>query len=139
MNLDPDALSVGDELPTFRVDDLDRTQIVRYLGASGDFNPLHHDDEFSRAAGQDGVIVPGMLVAGFASAAVTDWVPIDVVDRFRTRFVGTVRPGDSLRVSGTVAEVETDRTGNTMTAEISITVDTADGATVLEGDATISP
>ncbi|ELY97073.1 MaoC family dehydratase [Natrialba asiatica] len=139
MNLDPDALSVGDDLPTFHVDDLDRTQIVRYLGASGDFNPLHHDDEFSRAAGQDGVIVPGMLVAGFASAAVTDWVPIDAVDRFRTRFVGTVRPGDSLRVSGTVAEVETDRTGNTTTVEISITVDTADGATVLEGDATISP
>lgn len=139
MSLDSDALSVGDELPPFRVDDLNRTQIVRYLGASGDFNPLHHNDEFARAAGQDGVIAPGMLVAGFASAAVTDWVPVDAVDRFRTRFVGTVRPGDSLRVTGTVVEIETDRTADATTVEVSLTVDTADGATVLEGDATISP
>jgi acyl dehydratase len=136
MSFERDALSVGYDLPPFRVDDLDRMQIVRYLGASGDFNPLHYDDEFARRGGQEGVIAPGMLVAGFASAALTDWAPVAAVDRFRTRFVGTVRPGDSLCITGTVVEIETDRSADE-TAEVELTVETDDGTTVLEGDATI--
>lgn len=130
----PEDLSVGDSVPPLRVDELTRTQIVQYLGASGDFNPLHHDDEFARRGGQEGVIAPGMLVAGFASSALTDWVPIRSVERFRTRFVDTVVPGDSLIVHGEVTAI--DRDGDAIVAEIDLVVEDDDGV-VLTGDATV--
>lgn len=130
----PEDLSVGDSIPPLRVDELSRTQIVRYLGASGDFNPLHHDDEFARRGGQEGVIAPGMLVAGLASSALTDWVPVRSVTRFRTRFVGTVMPGDALIVRGEVTSVTRNRASTS--AEIDLTVEDGDG-TVLSGDATV--
>lgn len=127
-------LSVGDSIPPLHVDELSRTQTVRYLGASGDFNPLHHDDEFARRGGQEGVIAPGMLVAGLASSALTDWVPVRSVTRFRTRFVGTVMPGDALTVRGEVTNVTRNRASTS--AEIDLTVEDGDG-TVLSGDATV--
>ena len=130
----PEDLSVGDSIPPLRVDELSRTQIVRYLGASGDFNPLHHDDEFARRGGQEGVIASGMLVAGLASSALTDWVPVRSVTRFRTRFVGTVMPGDALIVRGEVTSVTRNRASTS--AEIDLTVEDGDG-TVLSGDATV--
>lgn len=131
----PQDLSIGDQVPPLRVDDLSRSQIVRYLGASGDFNPLHHHGEFARRGGQDGVIAPGMLVAGIASSALTDWVPVGAVERFRTRFVDTVRPGDDLVVRGEISDV--DRSGKVSTAVVELVVENGTGDIVLEGDATI--
>ncbi|WP_175507253.1 MaoC family dehydratase [Halostagnicola kamekurae] len=122
-------------MPTLQIDQLSRTEIVRYLGASGDFNPLHHSDEFVKQGGQDGVIAPGMLIAGIASSALTQWVPVRTVTRFRTRFVNTVRPGDSLIVTGKVSKIDSDN--GEMTAEVDISVENADGTVVLDGDATI--
>lgn len=130
----PEDLSVGDSIPPLRVDELSRTQIVQYLGASGDFNPLHHDDEFARRGGQGGAIAPGMLVAGLASSALTDWVPVRTVTRFRTRFVGTVMPGDAIIIRGEVTSVTRNRASTL--AEIDLTVEDGDG-TVLSGDATV--
>ena len=53
---------------------LTREQLVRYAGASGDFNPIHYSDHFATALGLPGVIAHGMLTMGTALRVVTDWV-----------------------------------------------------------------
>ena len=64
----------GDEVPAFVVPNLTRTDLVRYAGASGDFNPIHHDQTFAEAAGNPTVFAHGMLNAGFVSKCVSDFV-----------------------------------------------------------------
>jgi acyl dehydratase len=121
-------------MPTLRVDDLSRTQIIKYLGASGDFNPLHHDDEFARRAGLETVIAPGMFIASLASSALTDWIPIGTVERFRTRFTDTVQPGDNLVVRGEVVSINQENISTII--EVDLSVENNDGI-VLDGDATV--
>ena len=66
-------VQVGDELPVLVKGPIQQIQLTRYAGASGDFNPIHQDDEFARAAGMGGVFAHGMLSMGFVAQAVTDW------------------------------------------------------------------
>ena len=71
----------GDELPTLRVR-LTRADLVRYAGASGDFNPIHWSDRAARDAGLPDVIAHGMLTMALATRLVTTWAgdPGAVVD-----------------------------------------------------------
>ncbi|WP_324649538.1 MaoC/PaaZ C-terminal domain-containing protein [Georgenia sp. H159] len=106
------ALTVGDELFT-RSFTVDRALLVRYAGASGDFNPIHYNERVAREVGLDGVIAHGMATMGLAAAAVTDWAgdPGAVVDygvRF-TRPVVVPDPGEvGLDVTGRVGAVDDD-------------------------------
>ena len=61
---------------------LTRTDFVRYQGASGDFNPIHHDDEFAQSAGYPTVFSVGMLQAGILASYATDWLGAHNVRRF---------------------------------------------------------
>jgi acyl dehydratase len=81
---------------------LTRTDIVRYQGASGDMNPLHHDELFARAAGYDAPLAIGMLGAGLLATYATDWLGADNIRRFRIRFMAQVWPGDTLTCDGTL-------------------------------------
>ena len=75
---------------------LTRTDLVRYAGASGDFNPLHHDAEFAAQAGLPDVMAHGMLSAGLLASAVTTWFGPGSVKSYATRFLAPVWPGDTL-------------------------------------------
>ena len=75
---------------------LTRTDLVRYAGASGDFNPLHHDAEFAAQAGLPDVMAQGMLSAGLLASAVTRWFGPGSVKSYATRFHAPVWPGDTL-------------------------------------------
>lgn len=66
------APATGERLPTTRVT-IGRADVIRYAGASNDFNPLHWSDRSARAAGLPGVIAHGMLTMGIVARAVTDW------------------------------------------------------------------
>ena len=88
---------------------LTRTDLVRYQGASGDFNPIHHDEPFARAAGLPAPLTLGMLSAGAMATWATDWLGADAVRRFRVRFETQVFPGDTLTCDGhVVREYDTD-------------------------------
>jgi acyl dehydratase len=100
---------VGDRAPTRRFGPLARTDIVRYVGASGDFNPLHHDDEAARAAGFPTLFSAGMFQAGLVATFAVDWLGAERIRRFRTRFSEQVWPGDELTCEGVVIAVEGDR------------------------------
>ncbi len=94
----------GDQSPPFVVQNISRTDIVRYAGASGDFNPIHHDQTFAEAAGLPTVFGHGMLTAGFAGKCVTDYVGRQNLRAFRVRFATRVWPGDSITCTATVTK-----------------------------------
>jgi len=99
--------NVGDTHETVVVDDLKRTQIVQYAGASGDYNPLHTDEIFAtKVAGYPSVFAHGMLTMGMTGRVVTDLVGVEGLLKFGGRFTSQVFPGDTLTVRATVESVE---------------------------------
>ena len=95
-------VQVGDELPPLVKGPLAQIQLTRYAGASGDFNPIHQDDEFARAAGMGGVFAHGMLSMGFVAQALTDWAGAGTVRRLGVRFAALVRLKDTVTCRGRV-------------------------------------
>ncbi|MBF4478150.1 Acyl dehydratase [Rhodococcus rhodochrous J3] len=110
-----------------------QTDIVRFAGAGGDFNPLHHDPEFVAKSGFPGVIAMGQMQAGILSGWLSDIFGVENVRSFGVRFVAPVFLGDTLTVGGTITAIaETD--GETR-AEIDLTVSGTKGP-VVTGSAT---
>ena len=72
---------------------LDRTDLVRYAGASGDYNPMHHDEVKAKAAGQPSVFGHGMFSMGLLGTAITDYVGVGNVRRYQVRFAKQTWPG----------------------------------------------
>ncbi len=98
-----DQVREGDALPVVVVERLTRTDLVRYAGASGDFNPIHHDEEFARAAGNPRVFGHGMLTAGLLARCITDFLGgPEGLRRYKVRFATRVWPGDTITCRGTV-------------------------------------
>lgn len=101
----PASVSEGDEPEPITVGPVSRTHIVRYAGAGGDFNPIHHDDEFARAAGMPSVFAMGLMQGGMLGRLVGDWLGRANVRSYSIRFTGQVWPGDELRLSGRAERV----------------------------------
>jgi acyl dehydratase len=97
-----DDVKEGDEVPKFVVENITRTDICKYAGASGDFNPIHHDQTFAEKAGYPSVFAHGMLSAGLVSKCVTDYVGRPSLRIFRVSFRSQVWPGDTITVGGKV-------------------------------------
>jgi acyl dehydratase len=90
-----DDVHPGDEAPVRSVV-IGRTDLVRYAGASGDYNPMHHDEVKATAAGQPSVFGHGMLSMGFLGSAITDWVGVGTLTRYKVRFARQTWPGEEL-------------------------------------------
>ena len=135
MALRASALSVGDEYEMVVVDDLTRTQIVQYAGASGDYNPLHTDEVFAtKAAGYPGVFAHGMLSMAMTGHMLTDYVGDGRLTRFGVRFVNQVWPGDTLTAKATVEALREEDGAHFVDLAVSTT--NQDGAEVVSGHAT---
>jgi acyl dehydratase len=124
----PDALVVGP---------LTRTDLVRYQGASGDFNPIHHDEGFAVAAGLPGPLALGMLQAGMLATWATDWLGADAVRRFRVRFAERVFPGDTLTCAGRIVKSYVDDDGQSM-VDLELECTTQTGAVAVRAWATFA-
>ena len=128
-------IAVGDSREEVVVDDLSRTQIVMYAGASGDYNPLHSDDKFTtEVAGYPSVFAHGMLSMGLTGRVVTDWVGIDALKSYGVRFSKQVFPGATLTTTVTVKNI--DASGAEPLAEFDVTTRDQDGDVVVVGYAT---
>src|SRR4051795_8534496 len=98
--------NIGDTHETVVVDDLKRTQIVQYAGASGDYNPLHTDELFATSvAGFPSVFAHGMLTMGMTGRLITDWFGDGALVRFGARFKAQVWPGDTLTAHGEIVTI----------------------------------
>lgn len=129
-------LSIGVELPARTFGPLSRTDFVRYQGASGDFNPIHHDEEFARSAGFDTVFSVGMLQAGLLATYCTDLLGPANVRRFKTQFREQVWPGDRLIASARVVQVyEADEEPR---IDLDITMTREGGGVAISGTATFA-
>jgi acyl dehydratase len=130
MGLRASDLQVGTVWELVLVEDLKRTQIVQYAGASGDYNPLHTDEVFAtQAAGYPSVFAHGMLTMGMTGRVLTDHVGDGRLLRFGGRFTSQVWPGDTLTARATVTSV------GEGVAEISVTTVNQDGVEVFSGTA----
>lgn len=90
-----DAIAVGDEGPAIS-HELKRMDLVRYSGASGDFNPMHTDEVAAKQAGLPSVFGHGMFSMGLLGRAVTDWAGVGNLKVYSVRFTKQTWPGETL-------------------------------------------
>jgi acyl dehydratase len=129
-------VKIGDELPPLRKGPIEQIQLTRYAGASGDFNPIHQDEAFARAAGMGGVFAHGMLSMGFVAQAVTDWAGAGRVRKLGVRFAGLVRLNDTVTCRGrVVATAWQDALG---LVELEVWAENQRGEKVVTGKATVA-
>lgn len=129
-------VQVGDELPPLVKPPIERIQLTRYAGASGDFNPIHVDEEFARAAGMGGVFAHGMLSMGFVAQALSDWAGAGTVRKVGVRFAALVRPGDVVTCKGKV--LATSSKDDEHLVELDVWAENQKGEKVVTGKATVS-
>ena len=124
------TLKVGDTHEAVVIENVNRTHIVKYAGASGDFNPLHHDDGAAKnLAGYPSVFAHGMLSMGLTGRMLTDWLGPVALKKFGVRFTKQVWPGDTLTAKGEVTAVENG------IATIRVVTVNQNGESVVEGEA----
>lgn len=106
------------------------TDLVRFAGAGGDFNSLHHDAEFVATAGFPAIVSMGQLQAGMLAGWLSDWVGVEHVKNYEIRFVAPVFVGDTLTFRGTVAAIWVEQEANRF-ASIELTAMKGDVAVVV--------
>jgi acyl dehydratase len=106
MALRASELRVGETREEVVFENLSRTQLVMYAGASGDYNPVHTDEPFAtRVAGYPTVFAHGMLSMGATARMLTNWVGDGRLTQYGVRFVSQVWPGDTLTARATVRAI----------------------------------
>jgi acyl dehydratase len=124
------ALKVGDTHEEVVVQNISRTHITKYAGASGDFNPLHHDDGIAQQmAGYPSVFAHGMLSMGLTGTMLTNWLGKGKLKKYGVRFTKQVWPGDTLTAKGEVTAVDNGL------ASIKVVTTNQNGESVVEGEA----
>jgi acyl dehydratase len=123
-------------LPVMEQGPVTRTQIAKYAGASYDFNPIHHDEEFARKSLAGGIIAHGMMIMGYLGKAATAYLGTAQFARFSSRNVTMTRPGDVLRIEGRVVEKTREATGGTLRIAMKAT-DQATGELRCTGEITV--
>ena len=123
-------IAVGDAAPPLVVENLTRTHFVKYAGASGDFNPMHHDDTIAAQVGNPSVFGHGMLTAGLMARVVKDWFGPEALRKFNVRFAKQVWPGETLTFTAIVTAVHDDL------VDVELSAKNQDGEEKLSGTAT---
>jgi acyl dehydratase len=129
-------LSVGDAGPPIVVENISRTHFVRYAGASGDFNPMHHDDTVATSIGNPSVFGHGMLTAGLMARVLKDWFGPAALRRYQVRFSKQVWPGETLTCTATVTGTRDGDESGVGLVDVECQVVNQDGEAKLTGTAT---
>jgi acyl dehydratase len=127
------GVAVGDERKE-EFPALTRTMFVRYAGASGDFNPMHHDDTIAAQVGNPSVFGHGMLSMGLAARVVKDWFGPEAIRRLQVRFSKQVWPGDVLTCTAVVTAKREE--GGEHLVDLDLTVANQNGDQAIFGAAT---
>ena len=137
MALKASELNVGDVYEKEIVNNLTRTQIVQYAGASGDYNPVHTDELYTREiAGYPTVFAHGMLSMGMTGAMLTDYLGDGRLTKYGVRFTAQVWPGDTLTATATVTAIRDEEGGNGQVVDLDVSTRNSEGVEVVKGSAT---
>src|SRR6266702_8861865 len=98
-------VQIGTEMPALVKPPVQQIQLTRYAGASGDFNPIHQDAAFAKAAGMGDIFGHGMLSMGFVAQSVTDWLGVGTVRKLHVRFAAIVPLVDVVTCRGRVLAI----------------------------------
>ncbi len=131
-----ESLAVGDELPVLTKGPIERIQLVKYAGASGDFNPIHVDEPFARSAGYPSVFAHGMLSMGFLGELLHAWVDPRQLRDFGVRFAAITWPRDTIRARARVARKYVE--DGERRVELEVWTETQEGKHTLDGRAVIA-
>jgi acyl dehydratase len=132
MPLKASQLKVGDTREEVVIDNLTRTQLVMYAGASGDYNPVHTDEVFAtKVAGYPTVFAHGMLSMGATARMLTNWVGDGRLTKYGVRFVSQVWPGDTLTARATVEAVR--KEGGQSFVDLKVATTNQNGQEVVSG------
>ena len=135
MALKKSDVKVGDTTTQVVADNITRTQIVQYAGASGDYNPLHSDEIFTtKVAGYPSVFAHGMLSMGATGKLLTDYVGDGMLTYYGVRFTYQVWPGDTLTATATVTGIREE--DGVDLVDLTVTTTNQDGVPVITGTAT---
>jgi acyl dehydratase len=132
-NVSYSSVQVGDEREE-EFPPLTRTMFVRYAGASGDFNPMHHDDTIATQVGNPSVFGHGMLSMGLAARVVKDWFGPEAIRRLQVRFSKQVWPGDVLKCKAVVTAKREE--GGEHLVDLDLTVENQNGDQAIAGAVT---
>jgi acyl dehydratase len=130
-----EGIRVGDELPALAKAPIDRVQLSRYAGASGDFNPVHVDEVYAKSVGMPSVYAPGMLVMGMLGQLISDWARGGQLRRYHVRFIKMVWPGDTVVCKGRVSDRHGE--GGRYFVEVELWAENQRGELVMKGHSTI--
>ncbi|HYA68504.1 MAG TPA: MaoC/PaaZ C-terminal domain-containing protein [Acidimicrobiales bacterium] len=128
-------VDTGDEAPV-KCHTLTRTDLVRYAGASGDYNPMHHDEVQAQAAGQPSVFGHGMFSMGLLGTALTDFVGAGNLTHYKVRFSRQTWPGEEL-ATRIVVTAKRDEGGKHL-VDMECSLANGDGEVKVVGEATAS-
>ena len=131
MKADRPEWAPGDALPPLELPPVTRLDLIKYAGASGDYNPIHTIDEEAHRAGLPGVIQHGMLTMAQMGRLFSPYFDRSWVTRFQTRFRGMLFVGERLRVIAEVSALDTSVEGDRYTFDLTAT--TAEGRTIATG------
>ncbi len=132
MALQASKLRIGDTREEVVFDNLSRTQLVMYAGASGDYNPVHTDEVFAtKVAGYPTVFAHGMLTMGATARMLTNWVGDGRLTKYGVRFVSQVWPGDTLTAKATVKAIREE--GGQKLVDLDVVTVNQDGKEVVSG------
>ena len=135
MALKASNLKVGDTHEEKVVENLTRTQIVQYAGASGDYNPIHSDEIYTtQVAKYPSVFAHGMLSMGMTGMMLTNYVGDGRLTKFGVRFTRQVWPGDSLTSKATVDAIREEDGQHYV--DLAVSTVNQDGTEVVSGYAT---
>ena len=136
MEIQYQDLRAGQALPVLKKPPITEVQLVKYAGASGDFNPLHTDDEFAQKIGMNGVIAHGMLIMGFLGQYIMELAGTTAeIKQFKMRFGAMTIPGDLITCSSTVEKIY-EEDGLRM-ADLNLIAEKESGKVVGSGKATL--
>lgn len=135
INVHFEDVQEGDEINDWPpVENITRTHFVRYAGASGDFNPMHHDDSIATKVGYPSVFGHGMFTAGVLGHYLTDWVGTGNLRKYSAQFKGQLYPGRTLKISAKVLKKYKENGENRIDAELKVVDD--QGTPLVNGSAT---
>lgn len=131
-----ETLQAGQKLESLVKPAVTKVQLVKYAGASGDFNPLHTDDAFAQSIGMPGVIAHGMLVMGFLGQYVMELAGTKArPTNFKMRFGAMTRPGDVITCSAIVKKIYEEQ--NRQFIDLELTAEKEPGRVVGFGEITL--